>query len=553
MVIRGEIWKRLAPYPLVHRLARKLYPALAIGVSATVDRRHLRSIQAIEAQIQELETTNPNQKAPVVIFDVEPQPTRLTGHTATSRAIGWALRLAGQSVVHVVCQRGVPQCLFGGAERRIPNLRPPCSSCTYLRQQFYPEKLIRSFRYDADRWAALEIGLQNLSITELMDFEYKGLQIGRFCSPSVRWLLRRHDLMENQPAHDLMVRFVLGSVSFAESFERLIDELRPRAAVIYNGAFYTEATAVAVANKHGIPVISHELGWVAGRMFISHDAATRYKIDMPSSFEMSRQEEQELETYLSQRFSGDFKMGATRFWPEMRVLSPFLRKKVSQFRQVVSIFTNVIFDTSQLYANTLFKDMFAWLTETVTLANDMKDTLFLIRVHPDEFLKESQETVAEWFSQRPERKLPNVVLISANEYISSYDLIRCSKFVVVYNSTVGLEAMVLGKPVICGGETRYLNATAAVRPSNPVEYRGLVRQYANAKELSFSNHDRQQARRYLYYTYFKACLDLSRWIGTDSVVGDQQLGTAADFHPDDSLEMNILVRGILKGDPFVYP
>jgi hypothetical protein len=55
--------------------------------------------------------------------------------------------------------------------------------------------------------------------------------------------------------------------------------------------------------------------------------------------------------------------------------------------------------------------------------------------------------VADWMVKQNVLDLPNVRFINANEYISSYDLIDVAKFVMVYNSTIGLEASIMGKPV----------------------------------------------------------------------------------------------------------
>ena len=54
-------------------------------------------------------------------------------------------------------------------------------------------------------------------------------------------------------------------------------------------------------------------------------------------------------------------MAGVRFWPEMKKLSPEFVDKIGQFKQVVPVFTNVIFDTSQGHANVVFPHMFAWL------------------------------------------------------------------------------------------------------------------------------------------------------------------------------------------------
>ena len=44
--------------------------------------------------------------------------------------------------------------------------------------------------------------------------------------------------------------------------------------------------------------------------------------------------------------------------------------------------------------------------------------------------------------------------IPPEEYLSSYELIQASKFIMVYNSTIGLEAAIMGAGVLCGGRSR---------------------------------------------------------------------------------------------------
>ncbi len=54
-------------------------------------------------------------------------------------------------------------------------------------------------------------------------------------------------------------------------------------------------------------------------------------------------------------------MAGVQFWNEIQDLPDELKQKAAGYRQVVSVFTNVIFDTTQMYANVIFRDMFAWL------------------------------------------------------------------------------------------------------------------------------------------------------------------------------------------------
>ena len=59
-------------------------------------------------------------------------------------------------------------------------------------------------------------------------------------------------------------------------------------------------------------------------------------------------------------------MAGIKFKTDMKKLDvSFLQKRAAQFKQIVPVFTNVIFDTSQPHANTVFEDMFDWLDMTL--------------------------------------------------------------------------------------------------------------------------------------------------------------------------------------------
>ena len=77
-------------------------------------------------------------------------------------------------------------------------------------------------------------------------------------------------------------------------------------------------------------------------------------------------------------------------------------KKAGTFQQIIPIFTNVIFDTSQAHANSIYADMFSWLEDVAVLIKENPQTLFVIRAHPDEIRpgKESRETVTAWVKTR---------------------------------------------------------------------------------------------------------------------------------------------------------
>ncbi|MFN8405378.1 MAG: hypothetical protein U0V48_17775 [Anaerolineales bacterium] len=132
---------------------------------------------------------------------------------------------------------------------------------------------------------------------------------------------------------------------------------------------------------------------------------------------MNEKQNAKLDAYLAKRFQGDFTMAGIKFWADMKGLDePFLQK-AAQFKQIVPVFTNVIFDTSQPHANTVFEDMFDWLDLTLEVIKEHRDTLFVIRAHPDELRvrKSSRETVEGWVDNRNVRNELNVVFVGPRD------------------------------------------------------------------------------------------------------------------------------------------
>jgi hypothetical protein len=97
---------------------------------------------------------------------------------------------------------------------------------------------------------------------------------------------------------------------------------------------------------------------------------------------MSPEQDARLDHYLEQRFQGNFSMAGIRFWPEMQSFSSDFWQRAEQFKQIVPVFTNVIFDTSQGHANVVFEHMFAWLETVLEVIQAHPETFFIIRAHP---------------------------------------------------------------------------------------------------------------------------------------------------------------------------
>ena len=496
-----------------------------------------------------------HSKKPVIIFNAS---TRLGGvslNAAYAMLTGWALQLEGVPVVHFTCQRGLSRCVLG-TNRDHPEQKPPCEACI---RQSAVNTTGATVRYlipiDDD---PLRDVVNHLPFSDLLTFQHNNVPLGELVLPALRWALRRNTLVDDATTLFFLKEYLLSANQVASQFNAVLDEFQPETVVVFNGQFYPEATARWVAQKRGIRVISHEVGLMPFTGYFTPGEATAYPIDIPAGFELNESQNARLDEYLSKRFMGDFSMAGIRFWPEMHGLDEAFLKRTADFKQIVPIFTNVIFDTSQGHANTLFKDMFAWLDEILVLIRRHPETLFVIRAHPDEKRpgKESRETVAEWVNSSGCGKLPNVIFVDADKPFSSYDLIRRSKFVIFYNSTIGLEASILGVPVLCGGKARFTQVESVFFPESAAEYLKKAEEFLNADEVIAPPQHRRNARSFLYYQLFRTSLPFDEFLTEDQFwngyVALKPFEVEA-LKRKNSPTMDTILHGILEKGDFLLP
>ncbi len=518
--------------------------------------------------LQVAASTRPNPEAkPVVFFNASTRLVGMSLNASFALLTAWALRLQNIPVIHFVCQAGLSRCVLG-TDRSNLSKAPPCQACMAQSGWLFTSAPVVGFTYRQN--AQLHAALQGLPLRQLMEFEYNSpsqgisittgthpasLPLGRLVLPSIRWVLRRHSLQDDEPTRSLYRHYILSAERVAQEFSALLDRSAPRAVVLFNGQLYPEATARWVALGRGLPTITHEVGLQPFSAFFTTGEATAYPLQVPESFELSPEQEARLDDYLSQRFKGQFSMAGIKFWPEIKHLDPAFLDRAAAFKQVVPVFTNVVFDTSQPHSNVVFPHMFAWLDEVLSIARQHPETLFVIRAHPDESRpgKASQESVRQWIAQNQADQLPNALFIDSQQPLSSYELIQRSKFVMVYNSTIGLEASIMGSPVLCAGRARYTQLPTVYFPKTPAEFRQEAESLLAAPAIIVPAQFKRNARRFLYYQLYYSSLPFSEFIKSERLPGFVRLRDfpIESLSPARSHTMRVLLGGILEGKSFM--
>jgi hypothetical protein len=395
--------------------------------------------------------------------------------------------------------------------------------------------------------------IKGRSMTDLEAWEFQGRPLGRLCLPSVRWILRRHHLTRGEPATSIFSRYLASAASLSLELETALARLSPRALAVFNGIFYPEAVARAIAREQAIPVVTHEVGLASISAFFTRSEATFREASLKEGGSLDEGQNRRLDQYLEHRFRGSFTMAGIRFWERMELIPEWLLELRRRFRDSVAVFTNVIFDTSQIHANHAFEDMFDWLDSLAELVARYPETLFIFRAHPDEERpgKESQESVSAWFRSSSLARSPNAVLIEPGQPINSYDLVRQSKLVLVYSSSVGLEASVLGVPVLCAGRARYTQVPTVFRVESRSEYEAQLERFLRAERIEVPPGYRETARAFLHAELFEDSLDMSEFL--EPLAGAPGMVTFRKFAPSKLTMASPLLqirRGFVDEEPF---
>ena len=514
---------------------------------------------AIPSQNSEI----PNSKSeipnsPVVFFNASTRISCLSLNAAFSLLTSWGLRLADVPVVHFVCDHGMSHCVLGTNRDRYA-APPPCETCTAQSRRLYTGAQVYHLTYASN--SQLSAAIQDLRRDESSVFEFRDslapipLPLGKLVMPSLRWALRRHDLPDDEATRSLLREYILSAYRTMQSFSEFLEQVKPAAVVVFNGIMFPEASVRWIAQQHGLPVITHEVSFQKFSAFFSQGQATAYPLHIPAEFALTSRQNARLDAYLEKRFQGKFTMAGIQFWPEMRGLDEAFLKKAREFRQIVPVFTNVVFDTSQVHANTVFPQMFAWLDLILEIIRLHPETLFIIRAHPDEMRpgsgKKSLQSVQDWVRENRVDQLSNVIFIPSGEYTSSYDLIQRAKFVLVYNSSIGLEATLLGAAVLCGGKARFTQYPTVFFPQTPQAYREQAEAFLAEDKIEVPAEFQRNARRFLYYQLFRASLSFENYLQNGSRPGFVHLKPFSwrDLHPKNSPTMQVILDGILNQSP----
>ena len=410
--------------------------------------------------------------------------------------IGHALRTRGYRPLLISCRGSLSLCL---RKQDHPDTDGTCVNCRYKSDTILDSY---GFRHIYLNNYTDDVGSISLpeNPNDLWSMSYQGVNISNFAIATTRRHLRKYHIdLSDENDRNTFERFLVSAIYLVNFTHEIINK-RDVIAVIGNHPPYIYSGVIleAAANKC-VPAISY------GGGYLREDAIIFGNMKNRKGFELFS-DEQTLNEQLADPLSPEqreliqFYMKGRRDGSTIRDMNHYIKSAEKRLdfetsSQIVCMFTNLIWDGSLSDSAITFDTPFKWVKDTIQFMHGLDDVQLILKPHPAEAHRETKVRMAEW--ARSEIDIPdNVLILEADTDINPYELMQQIDAGIVFNSTVGMEAVYEGVPVITVGDTHYRNMGFTHDPQSPQEYFKIIKQIS---DLTLSEEQKRLAERYAYF------------------------------------------------------
>ena len=327
------------------------------------------------------------------------------------------------------------------------------------------------------------------SVKELKGLTYKGVDIGYAAFSTYVSKTRNITPSFNDTMKSFITELLRSEVRIYEALQSYIESLKPDLVVVHNGRYNTFKPVYQIARNQGIDYILTEHVYdKEGNSYVNNFYNTTPHTQEAIIDKMNRQWES----------ADNEKWNVTHKFFENRRYGRFAGDKIYTANQKAgqlpqdfdkSKINIAIFNSSEdeyfsvskdLDDKTLFANQYEALKAILEYYRNDKSIQFYLRIHPN-------LANIPWKSHQLLYKLnfENLTIIPPHSTISSYTLMESCDKVIVFNSTMGLESVYWGKPVIALNHSYYNLMKLTYVPSS---FQDLI-SFIDEKDLACKKND----------------------------------------------------------------
>ncbi|MFN4122578.1 MAG: hypothetical protein ACK4GL_04655 [Flavobacteriales bacterium] len=264
-----------------------------------------------------------------------------------------------------------------------------------------------------------------------------------------------------------------------DSFTAWHAHVKPDLVYIRNARTATNRPILRICRKHNYRILIHERAGVLSRYTINpnyfHDRQLQLQL-MCEHWKKSTLSEAEKEqigaSFFDQRMKGK-NDGYVFIGGQKKELLP---EDWDPTKRNITFFTGSITEFAAIDEENLpdliFNSQMDAIAHIADFLSKKPDFRFYVRLHPNTSLSYKQE-YERWLHFAEENK-HSIRFIDGKSPVDTYALVRNSEKVIAHMSTVGIEAVYLGKPSIIVGNSYYYRLGANYVPQNEDELYELI-------------------------------------------------------------------------------
>jgi hypothetical protein len=335
------------------------------------------------------------------------------------------------------------------------------------------------------------------SFLELKKYTFNNYDVGMATASSLVSYTRNH--LPKIEVHSKFIEDAIKTgVYLYETFEKITEEIQPNLVILFNGRFIENRPILRVCQKNNISYVTLERGGKLNTFLfrvnsIPHSIETISE-EMNFFWENATNNKEEIgNNFFNNRIKRveDAWYSFTKEQQNGRLPESF--KNIRE-KKVITIFNSSLDEYEGLEG---FGPFFyendnigiKKITESLVSFSDIK---LYLRVHPN--LKGLDNEQNNYIKNKI-KPFENIEIIEADDSVDTYELINKSDIIIVFNSTVGAEAIFANKKVILLGRAAYENLDSILIPKSHDE---LIEMLVSNK-YQFPRINREDALKFGYW------------------------------------------------------
>lgn len=443
------------------------------------------------------------------------------------------MKARGHKIYSMYCNKSLPSCEYNVVGNNSPSAKHfrrgitkksieyTCNKCVKNLTGNYKNLDITLIPYseyldESDYEKASRIAEEQTYET-FKDYMFEGISVGEEIYSSILRATFKGKVDRTEDNIFLIKRFAMSGVLSVIALERAFKDIKPDRVVMIHGIYQTHGLPSKVAKKLNIPVVVMGGGGIRkDTVVMCHEKTYHHQLVNESNslwenYELTDLEKNKTLTYAKDKRRSGSGVDYLNFHP-----NPLENKKAilnelkikDKTREIVTIYTNVVWDAQIFYNGNAFENIFEWMKFSIEKFAKNKNVNLIIRIHPAEVksanpsLQPMKAEIEKNFPNLPE----NVYIVGPESDICSYSLAELSRVCVIYGTKMGLELALMKKPLVICGETFSRYKGYGLDISSEKDYSKFIDNahiYDADVDEAF-----ERALKYAHYFYFRRMLDL---------------------------------------------